>query len=316
MLDVRRLRVLLAVAEHGGIAAAARALTFTPPAVSQHIAALERQVGMLLVDRSGRTARLTAAGHRLAGHARQVLAGLEAAEADLASLDGDLRGTLAVGTIATLGRTLLPAALTTLRTTAPDVDLRIEECEPEDSLPALARGDLDVVLAGEYGLTPQRPQAHIDRIDLFTEPLLIAVACDHPLRGPDVDLAQLRDERWIAPAAGSSCETMLQRICALAGFEPHVVAHSGDFTVAAALVSAGHGITLLPAIATPPTSGDATGVKLLGVHQPGIHRTLYAAIRQGTRQHPLVNCVLDALTTSAERFPASHGETCPVSLGA
>jgi DNA-binding transcriptional LysR family regulator len=313
MLDVRRLRVLLAVAEHGGIAAAARALTFTPPAVSQHIAALERQVGMLLVDRSGRTARLTAAGHRLAGHARQVLAGLEAAEADLASLGGDLRGTLSVGTIATLGRTLLPAALTTLRATAPDVDLRIEEGEPEDSLPALTRGDLDVVLAGEYGLTPQRPQAHVDRIDLFTEPLLIAVARDHPLRGPEVDLAQLRDERWIAPAAGSSCETMLQRVCALAGFEPHVVAHSGDFAVAAALVSAGHGITLLPAIAT---LGDATGVKLLGVRQPGMHRTLYAAVRQGSRRHPLVNCVLDALAASAERLAASRGETCPVPLGA
>lgn len=87
----------LAVAEHGGIAA------------------LERQVGMALVDRSGRTARLTTAGRRLAGHARHVLASLEAAETDLASLGGDLRGTLAVGTIATLGRTLLPAALTTLR---------------------------------------------------------------------------------------------------------------------------------------------------------------------------------------------------------
>ncbi|WP_336207056.1 LysR family transcriptional regulator [Nonomuraea sp. LPB2021202275-12-8] len=303
MLDVRRLRVLLAVADHGGIAAAARALTFTPPAVSQHIAALERQVGMLLVDRSGRTARLTAAGDRLAGHARHVLADLEAAEADLASLDGDLRGTLVVGAIATLGRTLLPATLTALRTTAPEVDLRLEECEPEDGLPALMRGELDVVLAGEYGLTPQRPQAHIDRIDLFAEPLMIAVARDHPLQGPEVELAHLRDERWIAPAAGSSCETMLRRSCALAGFEPHVVAHSGDFAVAAALAGAGHGITLLPAIATSPRLGDAAGVRLLGVHQPGMHRTLYAAIRQGARRHPLVGCVLDALTTSADTLP-------------
>lgn len=300
MLDVRRLRVLLAVAEHGGIAAAARALTFTPPAVSQHIAALERQLGVPLVDRGGRTARLTAAGHRLAGHARQVLAALAAAEADLAHLGGDPRGTLAVGTIATLGRTLLPAAMTTLRTTAPGVDLRVEECEPEDGLPALARGDLDVVLGCEYGLAPRRAPAHVDRVDLFTEALLVAVPSDHPLHGPDVDLAELRDERWIAPAAGSSCETILRRSCALAGYEPHVVAHCGDFAVATALVGAGHGIALLPGIAVP-TPG-AGGVRLLGVRRPGVRRALYAAVRQGTRGHPLVSCLLDALTSGAHQY--------------
>ncbi|RSM87457.1 LysR family transcriptional regulator [Kibdelosporangium aridum] len=308
MLDVRRLRVLLAVSEHGGVAAAARALTFTPPAVSQHIAALERQLGVPLVDRSGRTARLTAAGHRLAGHARQVLADLEAAEADMAQLGGDLRGTIAVGTVPTLGMTVLPAAMATLRATAPGVDLRIRECEPEEGLPALARGDLDVVLAGEYSLTPNRSPAHIERIDLFTEALLIAVPSDHAVHGPDVDLAELRDERWISPAVGSSCETILLRSCALAGYEPHVVAHCGDFAVATALVEAGHGITLLPSIAVP---GSREDVRLLGIRQPGVHRTLYAAIRQGTRQHPLVNCLLDVVTTTAQHYAKRGRRSCP-----
>ncbi|SCG39877.1 LysR family transcriptional regulator [Micromonospora inositola] len=301
MLDVRRLRVLLAVAEHGGVAAAARALTFTPPAVSQHIAALERQVGVPLVDRSGRTARLTAIGHRLAGHARQVLAALEAAEADVATIGGALRGTLTIGTT-TLGAALVPAVLTTLRVTAPEVDLRIEQCEPEESLPALTRGELDLVLAGEYGLAPHRRPAHQDRIDLFTEPLLVAVAADHRLTGPDVDLAELRDERWIAPAAGSSCEAILQRSCALAGYEPHVVAHCGDFAVAVALAAAGHGVTLLPSIATPTTTGHHGPIRLLPVRQPHIHRTLYAAIRHGTRQHPLISCLLDTLISNARQL--------------
>jgi len=296
MLDVRRLRVLLAVAEHGGIAAAARALTFTPPAVSQHVAALERQLGVPLVDRGGRTARLTAAGQRLAGHARQVLAGLEAAEADMARLGGAPHGTLAVGTIATLGQTVLPAALATL---APGVDLRIEECEPEDGLPALGRGELDVVLGCEYTLAPRRAMVRVERVDLFTEALLVAVPAGHPLAGPEVDLAELRDERWIAPAAGSACETILRRSCALAGYDPHVVAHCGDFVVATALVRAGHGVALLPGIATPPLGG---GVRLLGVRRPGVQRTLYAAIRQGTRQHPLVSCLLDAVTTAAGQY--------------
>ncbi|TDX08255.1 LysR family transcriptional regulator [Kribbella sp. VKM Ac-2566] len=305
MLDVRRLRVLLAVAEHGGIAAAARALTFTPPAVSQHVAALERQLGVSLVDRTGRTARLTATGHQLAMHARHVLAALEAAEADLANLAGhDRRGTLAVGTIPTLGRTLLPATMTALQAIAPGVDLRIQQSEPEDSLPALVRGDLDVVLASEYSLTPRRSLARTDRLDLFTEPLYVAVPPDQNVHEPEVDLAELREERWIAPAAGGSCETTLLRSCASAGYEPHIVAHCADFAVAAALVQTGFGIALLPNIAAPR---DDT-VRLLDIRHPGVHRTLYAAIRRGTREHPVLSDFLEALTATVQQQDRWHHE--------
>src|SRR3954467_12858972 len=114
MLDVRRLKVLLAVSEHGGGAAAARAVSFPPPppapppAVSQQLAALERQLDVALVDRTQRTVRLTAAGERLAGHARLVLAGLAAAEVDLANLDGTVRGLLRIASVPTIGQTLLP----------------------------------------------------------------------------------------------------------------------------------------------------------------------------------------------------------------
>lgn len=303
--------MLLAIAEHGGIAAAARALAFTPPAVSQQIAALERQLDVALVDRTGRTARLTAAGQRLAGHARHVLASIEAAEADLASLSGDLHGVLTVGTIPTLGRTLVPAALTDLAASAPGLDVRINQCEPEDSLPALARGDLDIALAGEYGLAPRRPPAHIQRIDLFTEPVLIAVAHDHHLAGPDIALTELRDERWIAPATDSSCNVLLQRSCALAGYEPHVVARCADFDMAIALVSAGHGVALVPRVAAAAVNArhDGMSVRLLHAQQPQIHRTLYAAVRQGTHQHQLLNCLLDALTTSAHRLQPEGSKT-------
>ena len=195
MLDVRGLRVLLAVAENGGIAAAARALSFTPPAVSQQIAALERQLDVALVDRTQRTVRLTAAGERLAGHARLVLAGLAAAEVDLANAEGTVRGLLRVASVPTLGRWLLPSALVRLRDRAPEVEVRTDQAEPEESLPALARGAYDVALAGEYGLTPRRLDASIERIDLLAEPVLVAVPVDHPATGPRVRLAELRDDR-------------------------------------------------------------------------------------------------------------------------
>ncbi len=301
MLDVRRLRVLLAVAENGGIAAAARALSFTPPAVSQQLAALERQLGLALVDRTQRTARLTEAGQRLASHSRTVLAGLEAAEADLAALASPGRGitgTLRIATIATLGRTLLPNVLTGLAAIAPQVELRIDQMEPEDSLPALARGQLDLALAGEYALTPRAALSQLERVDLFTEPVYIVVPADHPAAGPRVHLTELSGARWIAPAPGSSCAVLLERSCALAGYEPHVVARCADFAVTAALVGAGHGVALLPSIAAPP-SPDRGGpaVRLLEVTNPQIHRTLYAAVRRGSQHHPALTCLLRLLAS-------------------
>lgn len=151
--------MLPAVAEYGGVAAAARALSFTPPAVSQQLAALERQLGVSLVDRSGRTAVLTLPGRRLAEHAQELLAGLEAAESDVAALahrDGAVQGVLTIATIPTLGRALLPGVLAQLARTAPQLDLRIEQLEPQESLPRLTRGELDLALAAEFALTPRR----------------------------------------------------------------------------------------------------------------------------------------------------------------
>ena len=295
MLDVRRLRVLLAVAENGGIAAAARALSFTPPAVSQQIAALERQLDVALVDRTQRTVRLTAAGERLAGHARLVLAGLAAAEVDLANVEGTVRGLLRVASVPTLGRALIPAALVRLRERAPDVDVRIDQAEPEESLPALARGSYDLAVAGEYGLAPRRLDASIERIDLLAEPVLVAVPWDHRATGPTVRLADLRDDRWIAPAPGSSCAVLLERSCAIAGYEPQVVGHVADFEMVAALVGAGHGVALIPAVASPRVPA-AQGIRLLTATDPEIHRTLYAAVRAGTRYDAAIACLLEVLS--------------------
>lgn len=295
MLDVRRLRVLLAVAEHGGVAAAARALSFTPPAVSQQIAALERQLGVPLLDRSQRTARLTEPGQRLAAHARTVLAGLEAAEVDLANAAGAVRGRLRVASVPTLGRALLPAALAAVRARAPELKIMVDQLEPEQSLPALARGEYDLAIAGEYGLAPRRLEASVERIDLFAEPVLIAVPADHPAVGESVRLGDLREDRWIAPAPGSSCAVLLERSCAIAGYEALTVGHVADFEMAVALVAAGHGVALIPASACY----DQPGVRLLRSTEPEIHRTLYAAVRSGTAAHPAIICLLEALRPTA-----------------
>src|SRR5205823_4477410 len=143
----------------------------------------------------------------------------------------------------------------------------------------------DVVIAGEYGLAPRRLDATIERVDLFAEQVLIAVPADHRVSADTVQLSDLRDDPWISPWVGSSCAVLLERSCALAGYEPRVVGHVGDFTMAAALVGAGQGIALIPAIAAP-RSPAAQGIRLLTATDPAIHRTVYAAVRAGTRQDP------------------------------
>lgn len=290
--------MLLAIHDHGGVAAAARALSFTPPAVSQQVAALERQLGVTLLDRSQRAARLTSAGQRLAGHAERVLATLEAAEADMAAVGVGITGVLRVGAIPTMARALLPATLARLRLVAPDLQLRIQQMEAEESLPALKRGELDVVLAGEYRIVPARPSPWLERRDLWIEDVLVAVPDGHQLAGTEVGLARLADAEWLAPTPGSACHALLQRSCGMAGFEPRLIGHCGDFDVALALVAAGHGIALVPRLAV--ASDPAPRVRLLTPVDPVVQRTLFAAVRRGAGDHPAIACFIDALPVPPE----------------
>jgi DNA-binding transcriptional LysR family regulator len=300
MLDVRRLRVLLAISEHGGVSAAARALSFTPPAVSQQVAALERQLGVDLLDRSQRNARLTSAGARLAEHARQVIADLEAAEADVAGTHLGAHGLLHLATMPTTGRVLLPGVIARLAKDHPEIELRVDVMEPEAALPALAREEADVVLAGEYGLAPRRFASSIERVDLFEECVYLAVPASSPTRGSGTELAAFRDARWIAPAERSACALVLERSCALAGYEPDVVSRTGDFAVAASFVAAGYGMTLLPAMVADDLrlTADRRHIRLLESTDPPISRTIYLALRQGSRARPAMAALLDC--TDAE----------------
>ncbi|MEO7261860.1 MAG: LysR family transcriptional regulator [Jatrophihabitantaceae bacterium] len=290
--------MLLAVQEHGGVAAAARSLAFTPPAVSQQIAALERQVGVTLLDRSQRAARLTPAGVRLAAHAERVLGHLDAAEADLASMTDQASGLFRMAVIPTVGRTLLPSALRRLAETAPDVELHIEQAEPEDSLPALRRGELDLVLAGEYAVAPQRLPPGLDRHQLLSEPMLVAVPADHALTGPSVSFIELEKQRWIAAAPASSCAALLERSAGLAGFEPLVVGQCGDFRLTMTLVASGQGIALVPhMVAAEYQASDQ--VRFLKPDKPKTRRDIYLAVRRGAAAGSGIACVLSALQEAA-----------------
>src|SRR6266536_4722174 len=314
MLDVGRLRTLLAVREHRSVSAAARALSCQATEVTEQLASLERQLGVTLVEGEPRAPRLTPAGARLAGHAERVLAELDRAEAEVATLTGRVAGRLTVGMPSCAGPALLGDTLARLRETAPEVDLRIIQlgAGPDEELGPVLAGDLDVAVVGEYGLLPRRPEPALDRRELAVEPVLVAVPGAHPVPGTTVRLAELAGERWIAGQAGGAAHEMLRRAAGIAGFEPIVVGHCDDRT-ALALVAAGHGVALVPATATlPATARPGTlrpgaeaglaGVRLLTPVDPSLRHTLTAVARRSRAVDPAVLRLLDALAAAGRRF--------------
>ena len=272
MLDVRRLRVLHAVSAYGSVTAAAAALGYSAPAVSQQLAALEREVGMRLTERAGRGLELTPAALILVGHTDALLARLEAAEADLAGLRDQIAGRVALAAFPSAAASLVPAAWAALAASAPQVRLDLTEMEPEESLPAVLRGETDVAVAHEYDLLPRPLDPLFERRELLDDPVWVAVPEDYPLDGP-VPLSSLAGQPFLAPREATSCAEMIQRACARAGFVPRVVARATDFAVLLSLVAAGAGVTLVPALAArraapagPPGPARRAG------NPPGLHR--------------------------------------------
>ena len=301
MLDVRRLRVLHAVSAYGSVTAAAAALGYSAPAVSQQLAALEREVGMRLTERAGRGVELTPAAHILVGHTDALLARLDAAEADLAALRDQIAGRVTLAAFPSAAAGLVPAAWAALAGSAPQVRLDLTEMEPEESLPAVLRGETDVAVAHEYDLLPRPLDPLFERRELLDDPVVLAIPADYPADGP-VPLAELAGQPFLAPRQATSCAEMIQRACARAGFVPRVVARASDFQVLLSLVAAGAGVTLVPGLAArwlPPR------VRLVPPADP-VTRRVFTVSRRGGDRKPAVRVVLDAVSDAATPEPESR----------
>ncbi|MFI5608685.1 LysR family transcriptional regulator [Amycolatopsis sp. NPDC051903] len=282
MLDVRRLRLLVELAHRGTIVAVAQALAFTPSAVSQQLSALEREAGLPLLERTGRTVTLTPAGRGLVEHASLVLAQLERARADLDNARAGLAGPVRIGTFPSAGRTLLASALAGLASAHPALTPHLVELDPAAVADALRAGTLDVALVHDYDLTPA-----LDEPLLWTEPMYLAAP------SPTPDLASCRDAAWIVATPGTECRRMTERACAAAGFEPSVRHQVDDFATVLALVAAGQGVALVPelGVADPPAGVVLTRMPL--------SRRTRLAHRPGASQHPAVRAVATAFRAAA-----------------
>jgi molybdate transport repressor ModE-like protein len=295
-LDVRRMRVLREVAERGTIAAAARALAFTPSAVSQQLAALEREAGVALLDRHGGRVRLTEAGRRLVARTESILVELEAATAELAAAAADVTGDVHVAAFPSAERALLAPAVAALARRHPDVRARTTELEPEASLPALRLGDVDLAIAHEDVSRPAPADPRLERVDLFEDPLRVVLPLGHEADSGAVALAALADARWVATPPGTACRAILEHACGTAGFTPDVPFHANDFSVLAAYVAAGLGVAMVPELALAAFGPD---VVVRPVADVAVRRRIYVSARRGGLARPALAALVDELRAAA-----------------
>jgi DNA-binding transcriptional LysR family regulator len=249
MLDPRRLRVLREVANRGSFSAAAEALAFTQSAVSQQVAALERETGTRLIERGARPVRLTDAGRALMAHTEAVLAHLDEAEQELGELAGLRRGRLRLAGFPTAVETLVPPAVARFHRRHPDVALTVLDDHGQGLVPRLARWELDLALIYEHEALPE-PDVELERTHLLDDPFDLAVPDSHPLAGrASVALEELADETWIGGAPGSAYGAIARHCCRAAGFEPRFAFGSDNYNAVQAFVAVGLGIALLPRLA-------------------------------------------------------------------
>jgi DNA-binding transcriptional LysR family regulator len=327
MLDVTRLRVLVAVARHGSVTAAAHALNYAQPSVSHHLARLEAETGTKLVQRAGRGIRLTDAGRLLAERGAEVIGRLDAAENELAVYSGLRAGRLRLAAFPSALGTLVPSAAAMLHERHPSVDLRLTEAEPPEAVRMLRAGYVDVALIfrhepeGEgWADSEAAGEGHSDLREqvLLSEPVhLITPAAarsrGEPLLSPAVseiwpaDLARLAAQRWIAGC--DRCREHLLRQCAAAGFTPKIAFTTDDFVAVQALVSAGLGVALLPGLALRAARNP--GIRTVRLR--GTQRSVIAVRYGEPPDPPATALLLDVLRAAA---PSSVPAASALAAGA
>ncbi|SNS95377.1 DNA-binding transcriptional regulator, LysR family [Actinomadura meyerae] len=300
MLDLRRGRILREVARLGSMTAAARALSYTQPAVSHHIARLEAEAGTPLVVRHGRGVRLTEAGRILVEHVEDVLARMDDAQEQIAAIAGLRAGRVRVAVFPTAAGALLPDALARLRERAPGVSVTLVDAEPAEALALLRAGDTDIAVVFRYAHTPPDADARFREVPLARDPLRLLVPADDPLAGAARPrLADLAGRTWASGCA--RCRDHLRWACERAGFVPEIAFATEDHVAVQRLVARGLAVTVLPGLAlrlhTEP------GVALPDVAAVG-SRQISAVVAAGPRP-PAVAALLDELATvSAALAPA------------
>jgi DNA-binding transcriptional LysR family regulator len=306
MLDVTRLRVLVAVARYGSVTAAARALNYAQPSISHHIARLEAETGARLLQRAGRGVRLTDAGRLLAERAEEIIGRLDAAENELAAHVGLRQGRVRLASFPSALGTIVPAAAARLEAESPGMDLMLAEAEPPEALRMLRAGYVDVALVFRHyqqDADPGPPGAEEEGARgrlLLDEPIHMVTQAGGPGReSSQPDLAAYATRRWIAGC--ERCRGYLLRQCALAGFTPKISFTTDDYVAVQALVAAGLGVTTLPGLCL--RAARHPGIR--AVPLPGARRHVFAMTYGEPPDPPATAHLIEVLAHAARAGPAA-----------
>ena len=323
MLGVWRLQLLREISRRGSIKAAAEAMNVTPSAVSQQLATLEREAGVQLLEKSGRRVRLTDAATRLVRHADTITGAIAAAEADLASMQRVVTGTLRVAAFPTVARAVMPSVMTALSRLHPELRVTLRDLEADESLTALQMDEIDIAIVDDYGDGSRVTDPGLEVCEFMRDPIYLAVATGPRAAASDstgksvrasatsgrtparrrppageARLEEFRDAFWIMDTDNSHLSQVTLRACRAGGFEPHIRSSCKDFSVIIALVEAGLGVGVLPGLAflDRPVRAQVRPIS------PPLARRISSVIRSERRAHPMIVSAL----TELQRFGASH----------
>jgi DNA-binding transcriptional LysR family regulator len=270
---------------YGTVGAAANALGYTPSAVSQQIAKLERETRTVLLERQGRGIQLTDEARQLVGVAEELLAILERAETDLEERRGRPAGRLRIAAFPSAARGLLPGVLADLAARHPALDTRLTEVDPHLSIDLVARGSVDLVVAHDWDIAPLPVPPGVSKAAIGDDLCDLVVPRDHPLAGRDgVRREELTAERWVCQPPGQVCHDWLVRTLRSVGCEPDIAHQAAENPTLIALVAAGLGVALIPRLGRGPLPEGAVAVPL----DPMPVRRLYALWRTGAARRPAI----------------------------
>ncbi len=304
MLDLHRLRLLQEFAARGSIARTAAVLGYTPSAVSQQLAALEREAGTALLDRSARRAELTDAGRRLAVHAERILAMVEEAETDLSAEAEEPAGRVVATAFPSAAVAFAPALARSLRA-HPKLTLVLRQTGAGEGLRQVRSGEVDVAIVDDWTarLAEEVDGSILTCYHLIRDPLVLVLPRTHPAATGPVDLRALRHEPWLAAPAGEPSRLAVDRLLAAVGVTPPVLSEFEGMATITSLASRGIGIAILPRLAVAAAERRVTVRDLpLGLD---LARDVYAVARTASTRRPSVAVIVTALRAAAKTMRLS-----------
>ncbi|MGH8824773.1 MAG: LysR family transcriptional regulator [Jiangellaceae bacterium] len=292
MLDLHRLRLLRELRRRGTITAVAEALSFSPSAVSQQLATLERETGVGLLEPAGRRVRLTPQAELLVTHTDVLLEEVERAESALARSMDEVTGSLKVAAFQTAVMALIPSAFTRLQGRAPQLRVEVTELEPEMALPAMLAGECDLVMAEEYPGQPLPRLTGAERTDLLGDELLVVTPTGWGARA----LRELASLPFVMEPVGTTARQWATTACREAGFEPDVRYTTTDLQIHLRLVEEQLAVALLPALSGARDRPDVVIQPLIG--RPS--RQIFTAVRRGASSRPAIQAFIESITRPSE----------------